>query len=161
MIRVAYHISKQEYSKAMRSLWISRRLFIYAIIAIAFFLFNILTIEGGYELMILAWIYPFFLVLLLWVLILLWSFNRTYRKSTFSKGKVYYGFSDAEIEYSNPDSNGTLKWTAFQKVKESKAFYFMYTSSVTALIIPKRAFESSTDHDAFRSLLISKSLIKG
>jgi uncharacterized integral membrane protein len=161
MIKVAYHISEGEYSKAMRSLWISRRLFIYAIIAVVFLLLNTLMIDGEYGLTAFSWIFPLLIMLVVWVGIIIWSFKRTYRKSAFSKGKVYYGFSDAAIEFTSPDSDGTLKWTAFQKVKESKAFYFMYTSNVTAIIIPKRAFDSTNDHDAFRNLLISKSLLKG
>lgn len=161
MIKLSYHISEEEYLLAMRSIFFSGRTIIYALIACVFLLLNTLMVEQDYRLMALSWVLPLVLILFFWVIILFFSFKRAYRKSAFSKGKLYYGFSDEEIEFEVPDSSGSLKWMAFKKVKDSKAFYFMYTSSVTALIIPKRAFESSTEHDAFRSLLISKSLLKG
>lgn len=161
MIKLSYHLSEEEYLQAMRSVFFTGRAIIYVLVFCVFLLLNTLMVEQDYRLTAFSWVLPLVFIPIFWAIILFFSFKSAYRKSAISKGNLYYGFSEEEVEFEVPDSSGSLKWMAFKKVKESKAFYLIYTSSVTVLIVPKRVFDSNSEHDAFRSLLISKSLLKG
>jgi hypothetical protein len=53
-------------------------------------------------------------------------------------------------------SNATFDWKAWVKVRESGRFFFLYPNAQGMHILPKRAFASTADLDAFRELVTRK-----
>lgn len=45
------------------------------------------------------------------------------------------------------------QWNAFIKMQESKKYYFLFTSSIQAIIIPKRVFKNAEETNQFKKLL--------
>jgi hypothetical protein len=162
MIHVSYQISEKEFKRSVRGLWISNRIWIYAAIACVFLVANLTMsdIEGQYKIVALSWMLPLVLIVVLFLVIYSFSLSRAYKQTPLSKGELKYTFSEEDIEYDAPDSSGNLKWSALKKIKETKEFFYLYTTNVTAIIIPKRAFNIESDLNAFRSLVVSKNLLK-
>jgi hypothetical protein len=71
---------------------------------------------------------------------------------------VHYEVSDEQIVFRNQFAETRLDWGSFQKVVESQGhFLLLYTVNKNAFqIIPKRAFGSPEDEQAFRDLLKAK-----
>jgi len=160
MIHVSFQISEKEFKQAIRGLLISNRIWIYAVIACSVLLVNLMGINGRYTMDVWSWILPVFLIVIIMFIIGRLSSSRSYKQTTFSKGELKYTFNEDVIEYDAPDSSGNLKWSALKKFKESKEFFYLYTTSVSAIIIPKRAFNSESDLNAFKRLVVSKKLLK-
>jgi hypothetical protein len=52
--------------------------------------------------------------------------------------------------------NATFDWKDWVKVRESGRFFFLYPNAKAMHILPKRAFGSTADLDAFRELVVLK-----
>ncbi len=68
---------------------------------------------------------------------------------------VQYEVSDEQIMFKNQFSEIKLDWGSFQKVIESKELFLLIHSTNKNMfqIIPKRAFASADDEQAFKNLL--------
>jgi YcxB-like protein len=62
-------------------------------------------------------------------------------------------FSATGIQIKDEVSNTTLHWKAIVKKEENDAYYFLYTNSVQALIIPKNVFKTIEEVQQFEQLL--------
>lgn len=162
MIHISFQISEKEFRRAMLGLWGSNRTWIYVVIAAVLLLvnFTMAILEEQYKMVILTWLLPLVTICVLSIGIYWFNLNRAYKQTAFSKGELNYTFNEEGIQYDVPDSNGNLKWSALKKVKESKEFFYLYTTKVTAIIIPKRAFKIEDDLTAFKNLVVSRNLLK-
>jgi hypothetical protein len=161
MIHVSFQISEKEFKQAIRGLLIPNRIGIYAVIACSVLLVNLMGINGLDTMAIWSRILlPVFLIVIIMFIIGRLSSSRSYKQTSFSKGELKYIFNEDVIEYDAPDSSGNLKWSTLKKFKETKEFFYLYTTSFSAIIIPKRAFNSESDLNAFKSLVVSKKLLK-
>ncbi|TGL63718.1 YcxB family protein [Leptospira sarikeiensis] len=73
--------------------------------------------------------------------------------------KTILEFSDEGISATKRDSQSTIQWSGIQKFVERENYYFLYTSSVNAIVIPKaKAGFDSESKKEFDTLLENKSL---
>jgi ABC-type transport system involved in cytochrome bd biosynthesis fused ATPase/permease subunit len=162
MIHISFQISEKEFKRALLALWSSNRIWIYVVIASVLLLvnFSMAILEEQYKMAILSWMLPLVIICVLTIGIYWFNSSRAYKQTAFSKGELNYTFNEEGIQYDVPDSNGNLKWSAITKVKESKEFFYLYTTKVTAIIIPKRAFKIEDDLTVFKNLLVSRNFLK-
>lgn len=67
-------------------------------------------------------------------------------------------FSDEGINHIEPESEQKMKWSGIKKFEENDDFYFLYNTSVSAIIIPKKKIDvdiNSLD-ELLKSNLIQK-----
>lgn len=65
-------------------------------------------------------------------------------------------FTEDNIYYKAPTSEGTINWTAVKKFKDSKKAFYLYMDTHMALVVPKRFFKDGTQEMEFRDLVNSK-----
>ncbi len=61
--------------------------------------------------------------------------------------------SESGITTKDPLVEINFQWNAFIKKQESKEYYFLFTSAIHALIIPKRVFNNANERMQFEKLL--------
>ena len=62
-------------------------------------------------------------------------------------------FSEDGIRVESSIGNADLKWKAFSRVRESRKFFFLYSTPNYAVLIPKRAFADKSAEAQLRSLI--------
>lgn len=62
-------------------------------------------------------------------------------------------FSSTGIQLKDDVSDTFLQWKAIVKKEETNTYYYLFTNSVQALIIPKNVFNSADDIQQFEKLL--------
>lgn len=62
-------------------------------------------------------------------------------------------FSTTGIQIKDAVSDTFLQWKAIIKKEETDAYYFLYTNSIQAIIIPKNVFKNAEDVQQFKHLL--------
>jgi hypothetical protein len=65
----------------------------------------------------------------------------------------YHQFSETGITLKDEVSLTQLQWKAIVKKDENADYYFLYTNSIQALIIPKREFKNIEEQNSFNQLL--------
>jgi len=73
-------------------------------------------------------------------------------ESIFSEKNMEVNDNGIFIKTDKLESN--YRWDAFTKKIETADYYFLFTSGIYAIIIPKRVFNSSTDKTAFDKMLL-------
>lgn len=63
--------------------------------------------------------------------------------------------SPAGIKVTGSSITSTYQWCAFTRKSENDTHFFLFTSAIQALILPKTAFSSQESLDEFRQLLLS------
>ncbi|HKT47191.1 MAG TPA: YcxB family protein [Candidatus Acidoferrales bacterium] len=63
-----------------------------------------------------------------------------------------YVFSPEGIEYSNPTSSGRFDWSTYLRIRETPDQFLLFVQKRFANFLPKRAFASDEQMQAFRSL---------
>jgi hypothetical protein len=66
------------------------------------------------------------------------------------------GARDQEQTFKFSEESATFPWKDWVQVRESGRFFFLYPSPRAMHILPKRAFASTADLDAFRELVTRK-----
>jgi hypothetical protein len=61
--------------------------------------------------------------------------------------------SDAGIVSKNENVETRYRWKSFIKKDENKEYYFLFTSSIQAMIFPKRIFKTAEEKMQFEKLL--------
>ncbi len=64
-----------------------------------------------------------------------------------------YDISDAGITRKDENIEASFKWSAFIRKEETNEYYFLFISSVQALIFPKRVFKTMEERKQFEKLL--------
>jgi hypothetical protein len=78
------------------------------------------------------------------------------------KNKEYYGHceleagADALIE-TRPSGSTTRNWTSVERVETTQSHLFVYTSGIEAYIVPRRAFSSDAEFNAFVDVVTKRS----
>ncbi|AFM24024.1 YcxB family protein [Desulfomonile tiedjei] len=115
-------------------------------------------ISGFYELVL--WSTVFWLgVLLVWILLfpkLYWwvlerqlrSFLREGQNRMMIGKRVFSLEADSVVETTESGQSKT-KWNAVEKIVKNEDCIFIYNSSVTAYVVPRRAFESEDEFNRF------------
>lgn len=68
--------------------------------------------------------------------------------------EVQLDINDSGINKKNSVLETKYSWQAFNKKEETPAHYFLFTSSVEALIIPKRIFKTAEEKQQFEKLML-------
>lgn len=92
---------------------------------------------------------------ILWVVIYPKRFVQTMLKRTEkllnnSDNDGYLGphsveFNEFDMTHKAPESESTIKWVGIKRVLENEKYYFLYNTSVSALIIPKFKLNLTTE----------------
>ena len=61
---------------------------------------------------------------------------------------------DSGIFIKDPLSETRWRWQAFIRKEENKDYYFLFTGSIEALIVPKRIFKIAEEKSRFEKLLV-------
>jgi len=61
---------------------------------------------------------------------------------------------DSGIALKDAVSESRFRWAAFVKKQENQDYYFLFTSSIDAIIIPKRIFKIVEEKNKFEKLLV-------
>lgn len=64
-----------------------------------------------------------------------------------------YDITDAGILRKDANLEVRYQWSAFVRKEETAAYYFLFTSSIQAVIFPKRVFKTADDKKQFEKLL--------
>ena len=65
-------------------------------------------------------------------------------------------FSDADIHFRTSTIDARLQWPIYERWEEHPEFYFLFHGKRDVSVIPRRAFVSQAEDEAFRSLLTRK-----
>ncbi|MDF1852226.1 MAG: YcxB family protein [Verrucomicrobiales bacterium] len=82
--------------------------------------------------------------------------RRAYRENPAFSGLTSVSFEDEVIEVVSLVGESRLSWSVYLSAMESDFFFLPMISKRSFSIIPKRAFATEDDLDAFRELLESK-----
>jgi YcxB-like protein len=64
-------------------------------------------------------------------------------------------FSDKGIRFETTSIDSSLAWGLYTRVTEVRGFYLLYWGRREFTVIPKRAFETAADMQAFEALLVA------
>ena len=169
MITLQYAISKEDYvnfytyvmwdapeNKKKRFNYYVRQIIPIVLFIIAFYYTGIFERNSKFILLILAFIF---------LTSLLSLFN--VRSNTVRQGEkvandpnnssvfldIYMIVSETGISTKDTLMETKFQWNAFIKKQESKEYYFLFMSSMQALIIPKRIFNNADERIQFEKLL--------
>ncbi|MEI8197634.1 MAG: YcxB family protein, partial [Phycisphaerae bacterium] len=67
-----------------------------------------------------------------------------------------FDFTPELVTFTSSYCRNEYQWLAFTHFSESATIFLLYTSAITAHVIPKRAFATPADCDAFRQMALSK-----
>ena len=67
--------------------------------------------------------------------------------------EAFYDISDAGILRKDENEETKYHWKAFIRKEETAEYYFLFTSSMQAVIFPKRVFKTTEDKKQFEKLL--------
>lgn len=67
--------------------------------------------------------------------------------------ETIYDISDAGIVRKDENEETKYQWKAFIKKEDTADYYFLFTSSMQAVIFPKRVFKTAEDKKQFEKLL--------
>jgi YcxB-like protein len=97
-----------------------------------------------------------------------WSKSRRYISNIYAKGMYKEGknrgmigrheiiIHDDEIVEENDSVSLAIKWKAVEKIIKTEKYIFVYISSVSAFLIPRRSFMDNIAYDEFYNLIVSK-----
>jgi YcxB-like protein len=94
-----------------------------------------------------------FLLVFLAVITLLGAIS-TRNKPMFCEKKITLG--DEAIFTESPYGRSEIQWQAVQKLARTRRYIFMYMNQDSALVIPRRAFENSTQWNNFYEICRQK-----
>jgi hypothetical protein len=102
---------------------------------------------------------PFFVLLVLWLLFLLYMPTRQARKQHRSQKYLHepitYRFSREGVSGTGPSISWKLTWDIFKVVRETKSLFVMYQGPNVAIVVPKRFFADPSAVDEWRRLVSS------
>lgn len=79
----------------------------------------------------------------------------TYKSTKALHESVTYEITSSFISMNGESFNSTLHWKTLYRVREIKGWFLLYTTRSTALIIPKKVFNSNEEINTFRNLAFS------
>lgn len=77
-------------------------------------------------------------------------------KNTSLEYKISLSLDDAGIKSVSEKGESSIKWEGIERLSESNEYYFLYITSVSAAIVPKRVFVTDDERKEFIELVKSK-----
>jgi cell division protein FtsW (lipid II flippase) len=133
-------------------------LIIFAVLSIVMLFF----INGEEELKsadVLSFFIPMLLILIIWVFLMPLFIKMRFNKSKDQRvwtGERTVTLEEDKVKLQTENVNTEYKWSGIKKVEVSKLNYLLYVSSVQAIIIPRDAFLTDTEREAFELILKEK-----
>ena len=75
------------------------------------------------------------------------------RKRPKMLGPAEYSFSVQGVQMVGPFGRSELVWAAFERIRETKEFFFLYFLARQAYVLPKRCFASRAEIAEFREMI--------
>jgi len=151
VLKVQTKVELSEYRRLLFYLTYSTPVFIFALFLTVSLLLFYLTTGNG------SWIVFFLLIFNALVPISIYrNANANYRSTKALHEPVTYDFSDESFTASGPSFNTTMQWRSLYQVKELKNWFLLYTSKQVLMMIPKRAFGTIEQLDAFRAISLRR-----
>jgi hypothetical protein len=66
-----------------------------------------------------------------------------------------YAFDDQGIKVTSENSSNSYKWQSITRIAENETTFYLYVSSLQAILVPKRFLETQEQVDAFRTYIES------
>ena len=158
-VQLRFSHTEKEYLSAVRFYMfhstetMARLIALYVLLALAFFVLNVLI---DFVLPLWAIVALILCIGIAWFHTYLVDLPRRYFRSD-PKFRAEYDltFTDAGIQFKTPEINSSIAWSLYTRVIENDRFYIMiYGKNIPSLsIIPKRAFPTSKEEIAFRQML--------
>lgn len=102
---------------------------------------------------------PFLLLFLFWTWIAIVPYisaKKQMKTNILLTTPINFVFSSQGIHRSGSHFSGELSYEALWAVGETKSFFLLYLSAVSAVVLPKRFFESATQQRNWRALIEEK-----
>jgi len=81
--------------------------------------------------------------------------KRAYNSSKTLHERITYTFTPEIIAAKGETSDFTIKWQSLHKTKETKDWFLLYTNMQSAMVIPKKAFNSTADMERLRMMTLA------
>ena len=85
-----------------------------------------------------------------------WHARRVFRQTKALHRPYVWSWNDEQLNYKTDLATGIVPWTNLAFWRESETMFALYASSVAFFLVPKRAFATSAELDAFRAMLAKK-----
>lgn len=155
---LAYSIHHMEHSKSIkRSLFIQRYL-----LSLIFFVFPFIMANAT-EVPLAFWLAAYTIIYILWVIYYPRYFVRSTKKritKMINEGKnenLFGAYSIAltedGVEQTSKTGESSVTWGGIERIDETKDHIFIYLSSVSAYVIPIRAFDNEEQKKEFMRIL--------
>ncbi len=137
-----------------------RFLAIFLIIFIVLSGFGIATADEGVTVAnVLSYLIPMVLIVVIWVflmpVLIKMRFKRAKDQSVWTGARTIW-LEDDKVVLETNELKSEYRWSVVQKVELSKLNYLLYVSSVQAILIPRDAFLTDTEREAFELILKEK-----
>jgi len=96
------------------------------------------------------------LILLVAYLVYPYYLRQYYKKQMIDGKEVKLAFDETGMSVEMPEYNGTHKWKAIIGADEEPEHFLLWINKVQGYCIPKRAFETEGDAEAFKVLVASR-----
>lgn len=102
---------------------------------------------------------PFFFLLLLWLFLLGVLPRRNARKQlaaqSYLREPITYLFTCEAITGTGPSARWSIAWNVLKRVRETKSLFVFYHGPNIGVIAPKRFFQSSSEMEKWRQLVVT------
>jgi len=85
-----------------------------------------------------------------------WRARRVFAQTKALHRPYVWSWNDEQLNYKTDLATGIVPWTNLSFWRESETMFALYASSVAFFLVPKRAFATNAEVDAFRALLAKK-----
>ena len=159
IIKLRFKYTEEEYASATRLYMLRSSDLLFRIIA------SSLLLAGGVFLILLLNLDEqtsifFILVGVIWLLFLFLIFfavpRQRFRSDPKFRDEYFLQFSEDGIHFKTAQIDSLIQWSFYSKVLEDDRFYLMVYGKNMISIIPKRAFASAAEEEAFNNLLRRK-----
>jgi YcxB-like protein len=102
---------------------------------------------------------PFAVVLLIWIGLIavwpLWSAKKEFASQVYLRERLTICFTPDGISSEGTGVSSKGGWVKVKRVRETKSLFLLYYSATTALVLPKRFFQSPDEMERWRQLIAS------
>ncbi|EMS69814.1 YcxB family protein [Ruminiclostridium cellobioparum] len=167
-MELEYYLNKQDYidfniyhvnhSDIIKKSLLIQRYFIPIIFMIVPFL-----IAGVTDLPLLYWICVFIVISVVWIVFypkyFVWAFSKRVSKMVDEGknkdllGKHRVTVNEEGVLEQSENGENKISWSGVEKIVSSNQHIFIYIGSISACIIPKRAFKTNTDMELFHEYI--------
>lgn len=159
-LTVVVTLTQNDYAVALRALaqarssWISRVLFWISLAFLCYMFFAWLRISDRSLVAGVAGLAGFVLVGLLFKYGVPYFSARSFVKKNPDKlGPAKHSISQDGTSYESKHGSGHTAWSAYQRIRETRDLFLLYTQSNFAQILPKRCFDTPRDVETYRQIL--------